>query len=217
MSVAFETSLKDFSRHHPVWTGNPVRRAMLTGSRDVARSLFSLEADVPTLLVLGGGTGAAGLNAIVRGAAPLLSPTFQILHVTGKGKGDTAFAHQRYHAVEFLADGMAHAYAVADMVVTRAGIGTLTELAALALSTVIVPMPRSHQEENARFFADHGAAHVLDELGATSATLAECVLALWHDTERMSALSIGMRSLAKGDASTAVAEIVLSAAGRTKG
>lgn len=213
LTVAFEKSLKDFARHRPAWTGNPVRRTMLAGSRETARKLFGLEDGVPTLLVLGGGTGAAGLNAIVRGAVPLLSPTSQILHVTGKGKWDAAFVHPRYHAVEFLTDGMAHALAAADLVVTRAGIGTLTELAALALPTVIVPMPHSHQEENARYFADRGAALLFDEIGATPTTFAERVLGLWHDVDRMAALKRGMRSLRKGDASAAVAEIVLRSAG----
>lgn len=214
VSVAFETSLKDFARHHPTWTGNPVRRAMLAGSREAARSLFGLEEGIPTLLVLGGGTGAAGVNDLVRGAMPTLAAAFQVLHVTGKGKGDAAFAHPRYHAVEFLTDGMAHAYAAANLVVTRAGIGTLTELAALALPTVIVPMPRSHQEENAQYFADHGAALFLDEVGATPATFAERILGLWHAPDRMAALSVGMRALAKGEAAAAVAEIVLSAAAK---
>ncbi len=219
VSVAFAPSLKDFERHRPVLTGNPVRRTVLSGSRDTARELFGLEHDVPTLLVLGGGTGAAGLNALVRAATPELGVSMQVLHITGKGKGDTTFSHPRYHAVEFLTDAMAHAYAAADLVVTRAGIGTLSELAALAKPAVIVPMPRSHQEENAAHFSAAGAAITLDEITVTPASFAETVLALHADAARLQELRSGMQALAapageQADAAEVVAELVLRIASK---
>jgi UDP-N-acetylglucosamine--N-acetylmuramyl-(pentapeptide) pyrophosphoryl-undecaprenol N-acetylglucosamine transferase len=83
---------------------------------------------------------------------------------------------------------MGHAFAAADLVVTRAGMGTLTELAALGKPAVVVPIPESHQEENARFFADSGAALYFEEKRGGEA-LAEEVGALLADTARMMRLT----------------------------
>ncbi len=209
ISAAFEKSLADFPGKNVVWTGNPVRAALLRGSREEAKRIFGLEDGVPTVLAFGGGTGAASLNALMRAAVPLLAPRAQIIHSAGKGKAVSVDA-PRYHQRELLTDELPHALAAADVVVTRAGMGALTELAALGKPAIVVPIPGSHQEENAAFFADHGAAIVVDERAATPESFAATIAALVDDDRRRAALAAAMRALVKPDAAARVARLVLA-------
>lgn len=212
-SVAFEKSLRDFSAQRPVWTGNPVRPELFQGSRTEAGRLFGLEAGVPTVLVLGGGTGAVSLNDLARLAVPEIAATAQLIHLTGRGKSAPAAGPSRYHQIEFLTGDMKHAYAAADLVVTRAGMGVLTELAALGKPAVIVPMPGSHQEENAAFFAGPGAAVVLAESGLGPRDLAAAVLGLLGDPDRLQAMGEAMSRFNRSDSAERLADLVLGLVG----
>lgn len=210
MSAAFEKSLADFPRNAPIWTGNPVRRLILEGSKAEAQRLWDLEAGLPTVLILGGGTGAANLNALTADAAKELCKTAQVMHLTGKGKTVVVpDAPPRYHQLEFLADDLRHAYAAADLVVTRAGMGVLTELAALGKPAIIIPIPGSHQEENARLFESREAAIVADESRLTAAEFTSLVQDLCADQKRLADLSARIRDLTKSDAAHGVAAIVV--------
>lgn len=218
LSVALESSVADFAGRNPAWTGNPVRAEILAGSRDEAVRLFGLDAAAPTVLVLGGGTGAAGLNALTRGSLPALTATMNVIHVVGKGKGvDLKDAPARYKQHELLVAEMPHAFAAADLVVTRAGMGVLTELAALGKPAVIVPMPASHQAANARVFADAGAGMLLDERVATPERFAQAVLGLLTDPARRDAMVAAMLRMNRPDAAAKVAELVLAAARKRRG
>ena len=213
LSVALEASLDAFPGTHPVWTGNPVRPELFSGSRQEAERLFRLERSVPTVLVLGGGTGARGINNLVREALPQLTREAQVLHVTGKGKmigGDAV----RYRQCEFLTTEMPHAFAVADLVVTRAGMGTLTELAALGLPAIIIPMPNSHQEENAQLFVAKGAGVLLEEENTSSQIFADTVLSLLKNASRLEEIRTAMRSMNRPDAAARIAEMILKTAER---
>ncbi|MEY4723102.1 MAG: hypothetical protein RLZZ324_615 [Candidatus Parcubacteria bacterium] len=218
VSVALESSLKDFSRRGrvPVWTGNPVRAALLGGSREEAVRIFSLEEGLPTVLVLGGGTGSAALNALVAGALPTLTEHAQIIHVAGARKM-VPQDPRRYHQYSLLTDTLPHAFAAADLVVTRAGMGTLTELAALGKPALIVPMPASHQEANARVFASAGAGVLLDERHVTPVQFALTVLGLLQGGARREALSTAMRGMNKPDAARNIARMLIDAAASRKG
>lgn len=217
VSVALESSLGDYAKHHPTWTGNPIRPEILAGSRDEASRLFGLERGVPVVLVLGGGTGAAGLNALVRKSLPALTAAAQIIHVTGPGKADPKFSSPRYRQHELLTNGLPHAFAVADVVVTRAGMGVLTELAALGKPAIIVPMPGSHQEDNAAAFASGAGAPVLSERRTSPKDFADAVLGLLSDAERRAALGEGMRRMSRADADGRIADAALALARRGQG
>lgn len=218
VSVALERSVADFaplvsgtatSKGSPVWTGNPVRVEVLAGSRSAAMKAFGLEVGVPTVLVLGGGTGAAGLNALVAGALSTIVTKAQVIHSTGIGK-KVDVASPRYHQYEIITTDMPHALAVADVVVTRAGMGTLSELAALGKPTIIVPMPASHQDANARLFAKAGAAFMLDERATDSAAFAGAILGLLADANKRTELSTAILRMNRPDAAARIAATILS-------
>lgn len=124
---------------------------------------FGLRSDLkPVVLVVGGGTGGTGLNSAVVAALPRLLEVCEVVHVTGKGKM-VDVRREGYYPVEFLTDTLADCLVAASVVVTRAGIGSLTEMAANGRAMVIVPLPQSQQEENARYFAEKGAGVVVEE------------------------------------------------------
>ena len=100
------------------------------------------------LLVTGGGQGAAGLNQAVAQVLEFWLEHFQVVHLTGKNQPPLSCSHADYHAYPFVHQGIGNLLARSDLVVTRAGLGTLGELAYLAKDTVIVPLPGSHQELN---------------------------------------------------------------------
>jgi UDP-N-acetylglucosamine--N-acetylmuramyl-(pentapeptide) pyrophosphoryl-undecaprenol N-acetylglucosamine transferase len=214
LSVSFEKSVGDYAKPQPVWTGNPVRAAILGADRAEAARFFELDlAARPTVLVLGGGTGAVALNELVALAVPQVDRELNLIHLTGRGKQPAVPpGHHNYRAYEYLHGQMGLAFAAADLVVTRAGMGTLTELAALQKPTVIVPMPSSHQEDNAVFFEQAGAAETWDERQLTPGKLAGQLIALTADAGRRQQLGQAIGALTQPNSAARLAAELLAAA-----
>lgn len=169
-TVAWKQDDTLFGARKTAWIGNPIRPSVLAGKKDEAHRIFGLQLDHPTVLVFGGGGGARWINEMMSEIGPWLATQANVIHVTGKGKLTDRLRTfgKRYHAVEFLTEEMAHALAAADVIVSRAGMGTLTEIAALKKASVLIPIPGSDaQQKNARHFHDAGAATVLAQ-GAVS-------------------------------------------------
>jgi UDP-N-acetylglucosamine--N-acetylmuramyl-(pentapeptide) pyrophosphoryl-undecaprenol N-acetylglucosamine transferase len=160
---------------------------------------------VPLVLAMGGGTGALSLNRLVGEAARDLVESAQVLHVTGAGKRVADWHHPRYRVAEFLADGFPDLLAASDVVISRAGMSSLTEIGALGKPAVIIPMPHSHQELNAAFVVKAGAGIVAHEAELTAAKLGEMVKELLDDGARRSQLGERARFLLPGDAADRIA------------
>lgn len=209
ITVTFEKSLADF-KEKAQWFGNPLRESFISASKDIKNPKTGL----PSLLVLGGGTGAEALNVLVEEAAPLLAEFCQVQHVTGPNKNTaTTATRKHYRAVPFLNEKeMAEAYASADLVLTRAGIGTLSELAYLGKPALIVPMPDTHQEDNAEFFRTAHAGAVLDQRQLTPELLATIIKESITDEGLLRELSGNISKLAKRDANELFAKAVKSLA-----
>lgn len=209
ITVTFPNSLAHFPAGKTRVTGNPVRAEVLSGRREEAWVKFGLEAGVPTVLVTGGGTGAAGINHLVSEAAPSLVKECQILHITGRGKAPGgAGAGPRHVRVEFLAEGMGHALAAADLVVSRAGLSTLTELAALEKPSLLIPMPDSHQDANAAVFSEADAAVVVRQADLTPTRLAKLILGLLSDPLRLAHLGKNAGALMPPNAQARIADAI---------
>lgn len=207
ITITFEKSIKKFPRRKTHWTGNPVRPEILKGRINRAKKQFKLENNLPTLLVIGGGTGALALNQLIGQIVPELVKFCQIIHLTG-GRGKFKDL-DNYHHYKFLTKEMADAYAVADLVVSRAGMGVLTELANLGKPVILMPIPGSHQMANAQYFVDQQAAIVLDQDEISAETLLEQIEELISDKERLKTLGKDIKSLARPDAAEAIAKITL--------
>jgi UDP-N-acetylglucosamine--N-acetylmuramyl-(pentapeptide) pyrophosphoryl-undecaprenol N-acetylglucosamine transferase len=213
VTVSLAASLRHFPKQKTTVTGNPVRQDFRKADARIAVEKLRLIPEVPLLVVTGGGTGALGLNRLVAAAAPRLVDQLQIVHLTGRGRGVPALTtSDRYRSIEFLVDEMPHLLAAATIVVSRAGMGTLTELAALGKPSVIVPMPGSHQWANAQAFARLGAIEVADQDALTPDTLADRILSLLHDAPRREQLGTALANSMPRDAAQRIATHLLARA-----
>lgn len=223
ITVTFPESLLDFPpgwvlRHldgaadeRIVWTGNPVRQLDMP-EREKALNKFGLDATYPTLLVMGGGTGSLAINRLIVEALPLLLRFVNIIHITGTGRGEVGPTHDRYRAYEFVTD-MAAVYGACDMVVARAGLGTITELALIHRPAIIVPMPGSHQEANAALLAEHEAALVIEQAVLTPESLVSLIRGLLFEHALQKRLVKNMSELMPADAAVLVSDVVMHAIG----
>jgi UDP-N-acetylglucosamine--N-acetylmuramyl-(pentapeptide) pyrophosphoryl-undecaprenol N-acetylglucosamine transferase len=208
ITVSLPASLEHFPKNRTVVTGNPVRREILQAD---AQQAAHVEPGVPLILATGGGTGALGLNKLVAAAAPQLVEHVQIVHLTGRGRGVPAQTDSpRYRAHEFLVEELPHLLAAAAVVISRAGMGTLTELAALAKPALVIPLPGSHQWANARAFARQAAIEVADQDALTPETLAKRVLSLCDDAARRAELGRNIAASMPRDAAERIATELLS-------
>jgi len=170
ITVTFAKSLNDYDKK-AVWVGNSIRREF----KDIkitpreARQKFGLTGTSKVVLIMGGGTGAKAINDLVDNSLFELTKFCQVLHIAGQGKlSELARGHQmsnpNYRVFEFIDSfGIIKAYASASIVVSRCGMATLTELAYLGKPSILIPIPDSHQGDNARIFAASNAAIVLDQ------------------------------------------------------
>jgi UDP-N-acetylglucosamine--N-acetylmuramyl-(pentapeptide) pyrophosphoryl-undecaprenol N-acetylglucosamine transferase len=202
-----------------VWTGAPVRRAVLQGDAHRLRASYGLRADRPTVLVVGGSQGAAVLNRAVREALRLLAhrADLQVLHVTGRARagleGEPPRGPVVYRAVDYL-DAIGDAYAACDLVVARAGALTCAELLATGRPSVLVPLrlASGHQRHNARALEEAGAAVVVEEAELSGPRLAQVLEELVDDRPRLERMGRAARSLGRPQAAEAVWEQVVRAA-----
>jgi UDP-N-acetylglucosamine--N-acetylmuramyl-(pentapeptide) pyrophosphoryl-undecaprenol N-acetylglucosamine transferase len=137
----------------------------------------------------------------------------QIVHLTGRGRGVAVpDVGPRYRQIEFLVEEMPHLLAGADLVITRAGMGTLSELSALHKASIVIPLPGSHQEANARAFGDAGAAVHVDQSSLTGESLAAVVIGLLTDVARMTKLGAAIGHFMPAGAAGSIASDVLALA-----
>ncbi len=205
VTTVFEKSLKDYGKK-AVWTGNPVRESLKT-EKDSA--FFDFNGLVSTVLVIGGGTGAKNLNQLTYDSIDNLSQKVQIIHVAGKGKIDKKIENPNYRQYEFLDElSLSKAYAQADIVVSRCGIGVLSELSFLKKSSILIPMPNSHQEENAKVFEEAQAAVVLHENKLDKYSFIIAIENILNDEKKKRSLSENIGKIMKGDSNKRFLELI---------
>jgi UDP-N-acetylglucosamine--N-acetylmuramyl-(pentapeptide) pyrophosphoryl-undecaprenol N-acetylglucosamine transferase len=200
-------------------TGNPI--APPTPERaSAARARFGFHEGRPVLLVTGGSQGALALNQAVEAWLPSGWPAdTDLLWVTGPGTHARFARHHRpphVHVIPFL-DPMADGYAVADLVVSRAGMITVAELCAWGLPSVLVPLPTAaadHQTSNARTMAAAGAAVLLHQSDLDSARLRDEVGRLLADARARAEMATMARERGRPLAAREIAGHLAALAGR---
>lgn len=215
--VAYEGMEKFFPAGKIVITGNPVRKNLCdnTGDRAHARASFGLDTEKTTVLVVGGSLGARTLNeSLEMGIRKLLESGLQIIWQTGKFFGNRAqlAAKGLSGAVvtEFISD-MGNAYAAADLVVSRAGAGSISELQILGKPCILVPSPNvaeDHQTKNALALVDKNAAIMVTDADAGE-TLADTVISLAADKKKLEAMSRNIAAMAMRDSDEAIVDEIL--------
>jgi UDP-N-acetylglucosamine--N-acetylmuramyl-(pentapeptide) pyrophosphoryl-undecaprenol N-acetylglucosamine transferase len=170
-----------------VQTGIPVRETLLAGDRGTGRLLCGFSDAKPVIMVIGGSQGAQAVNTCVRETLNRLTPDFNICHVCGKGNktGESPGVAQ----FEYVTDDLKNLFALADVVISRAGATTLFELLALRKPALLIPLPlgasRGDQILNARSFEKQGFSRVLEQEKMTPETLAESIRSIYSDRSLM--------------------------------
>lgn len=221
--VAYPNMERFFPEDRIVLTGNPIRPVLEheLPSRTEALSHFGFVADEPVLLVMGGSLGARTINeSVIQALEKWKEADIQLIWQTGKGYIDTArqkiveSGYERAFVAPFI-DQMERAYAAADLVVSRAGASSISELCLLAKPSILIPSPNvaeDHQTKNAQVLSSREAAILIHDSSAT-AMLSEEVLALIHNADTLSRMGAAAHTLSKANATgTIVDEIYKIAA-----
>jgi undecaprenyldiphospho-muramoylpentapeptide beta-N-acetylglucosaminyltransferase len=199
-------------------TGYPVRSDLQVWTRSAACQALQLRADLPVLSVLGGSTGARSINRALLKVLPDILEQVQVVHLSGKlGWAEVEAARaelttaqsSRYRAFPYVHEEMGAVLAAADLALSRAGASTLGEFPLFSLPAVLVPYPYAwrYQQVNADYLAERGAAVVLNDSDLPDRLL-PTIQALMGDKNRLDAMSQAMRSLARPDASQAIAGLL---------
>ncbi len=218
--ITYQESISFFRRAKTFLTGNPVRMQVLRGSIESAYRIFSLEKGIFTIFAFGGSSGAKSINIALIDALNYLhdlKDKIQFLHQTGLK--DYENIRQAYRKREFKGTitpfiyQMGEAYAVADIVISRAGATTLAELTALGKPAILIPYPYAagnHQELNARKLLEMGAAKMILDRELNGEILARNIRELYTNETMRNEMKRSSSSIGRPDACERVVDIAMS-------
>lgn len=207
--------------------GHPTRKTLAKPAREGAAEYLGLPEDVPTIFVLGGSQGAQTINSVLIDALPDLLMNYQVIHQTGKANLDEVrdlasvilkdHPHkERYRAFGFLNTlAMRMASGTAELVVARAGAGTIFEVAAWRVPSIIIPIPQEYshdQTSNAFAYARDGAAVVLKQKNLTKNLFIAEVARIMENPDVSASMSEAAGAFAKPNAARTLARMVLDTA-----
>ena len=184
----FPETLSHLPAGKAVLTGSPIRQELLRGNAIAALEFCHFTANKPVILVMGGSLGSAAINDTIRGVLPELLKNFQVIHLCGKGKLDQHLTDvQGYVQFEYIKDELRDLFALADIVISRAGANAICELLALHKPNILIPLSakasRGDQILNARSFEAQGFSIVLEEESVTNLTLLNAIQTLMDNKE----------------------------------
>ena len=206
----FPETLQSLPAEKAILTGSPIRNELTKGDKHKGLEMCGFTTAKPVIMVIGGSLGAAEVNKLVREALPKLLEDFQIVHICGKDKIDNLLLKtDGYKQFEFVKDALKDLFAMADIVISRAGANAICELLTLRKPNLLIPLPahasRGDQILNAKSFEAQGFSMVADEDYLTAVTLTEKVHELYFT--RQSYIDAMQNSRIKDSTDTIIARI----------
>ena len=212
--VAYDGMNRFFPASTIVKTGNPVRQEILGChlSQSEAKTALGFETDRPLVMVVGGSLGSRTINEAITASLPDFHKAgISVLWQTGRIYAEKclseAEAFDNVHAMPFI-DDMAVAYRAADLVVSRAGASTISELQLLGMPAILIPSPNvaeDHQRKNALALVERDAAVMIPDDEAVS-RLKDAVISLVHDKKRLQTMHDNILQMALPDAAVAIVD-----------
>lgn len=217
--LGFNQTKKYLKNNKSIYTGNPVREEILKGNKERAYKFFNLDGKKPIILIIGGSQGAQRINELIIENFSQLLKEIQIIHLCGEK--NLSFCKSRNKAIPYLykknycfysyLDGkeMGDAYAIADLVISRAGANTLAEIALLGKASILIPFPfarKNHQLENAKVFQENNATILLEEKNLSSEKLTKEILELIKNQEKIKFFGENAKKLSCSEANKVIAE-----------
>lgn len=175
----FPETLQNLPADKAVLTGSPIREELTKGNKIAGLDYCGFSANQPVIMVIGGSLGAANVNKAVRDALPALLKDFQVVHICGQGKVDNLLLTTKgYKQFEYVKAELKDLFAMADVVISRAGANAICELLALKKPNLLIPLvsgSRGDQVLNAKSFEAQGFSMVLSEDDITETALTDKV------------------------------------------
>ena len=196
----FPETLKYLPAEKAVLTGSPIRAELLNGDRLRALELCHFTANKKVILVVGGSTGSQFINTAVRQLLPELSAQYQIIHLCGKGNLEPSLEGTKgYAQFEYAKKELSDFFALADLVISRAGANAICEILALHIPNILIPLSanasRGDQILNARSFEKQGFSYVLEEESLTKDSLKDAIHHVFENRQGYIAAMEGSRQL----------------------
>ena len=164
----FPETIQNLPGEKAVLTGSPIRAELAQGNKLAGLDMCGFSANKPVIMVIGGSLGAANVNKAIRSALPRLLTDFQVVHICGKDKIDNLLLNTAgYKQFEYVKAELKDLFAMADLVISRAGANAICELLALKKPNILIPLPasssRGDQLLNAKSFEAQGFSIVINE------------------------------------------------------
>ncbi len=185
----FPETVASLPAEKAVLTGTPIRAELLNGSAEAGRSFCGFTEEKPVLMIIGGSLGAQAVNECVRKILPELLKEFQVVHLCGKDKLDTSLLDTPgYRQYEYIKEELPDLFAMADIVISRAGANAICELLALKKPNLLIPLSarasRGDQILNAHSFEKQGFSVVMEEEQITNESLLGAIRDLYATRDR---------------------------------
>lgn len=229
IAVSFLKTKEYFPPDKTALIGNPVRKEIFAENKEEARKTFNISSEKPVLLIMGGSQGSKIINDIVLKVLPELTEKCEVIHISGAKDYEFISANLAkilkteeivnydpkiyYHLYPFLDENtLKYAYLLTDVIVSRAGAGSIFEIASVGKPSILIPLEMSasdHQKNNAFEYAKNGGTIVLEEPNLTPHLFLEKIFYLVDNQELRQKMSEGAKSFAKLDASEKIAEELL--------
>jgi UDP-N-acetylglucosamine--N-acetylmuramyl-(pentapeptide) pyrophosphoryl-undecaprenol N-acetylglucosamine transferase len=212
-----------FDESKTILVGNPIKEDLLQGNKNTAQELFHVTFEKPILLFLGGSQGAQSINDFVLNILTTLLQKYEIIHMCGKKNYTQVLAESKaiitkdvepyYHLYGILDEiELKHALAAADFIISRAGSGSIFEIAGVGKPSILVPLPLSahgHQSKNAYEYASTGAAIVIEQENLQPNFFMEKIQFVLHNQEELQNMRQSALNFAKPLAAKAIAREIL--------
>jgi len=207
-----------------ILAGNPIRQDILAGSKSEAVNAFGIKGGRPLIVVVGGSQGAQRINDKILDAMPQLLKRYEIIHLTGPRNIDQVTKESKitvgadcldyYHPIGYADERtLANIYAAADLLISRAGAGSIFEIAAVQKPSILIPLPESaqnHQVKNAYTYAQTGAALVIEENNFTNNLFLERINDLLTSPDTLRAMSEAAAQFARPNAGQFIADYIVN-------
>ncbi len=232
ITFAFPEVGKYFPKKKVFLSGHPIREEIVGQTKQNAILILKLVGDRPTILFIGGSQGAKKINDILIEILPALLQKYEVLHQCGesnfkevKSNSDDLFLAQKldnkyYHLFAFLKEAeMGSAYAVSDLIIARAGAGTIFEIAAFGKPSILIPLPSAagdHQVKNAYNFSKESGAIVMEEANFTQNFVLQEINNLLEDKPKLALIGANAKKFAKINSAEIIATELINLATASK-
>lgn len=222
VAVAYEEAEENFPAAQVVLTGNPLRDDINKGDPNEARKIFSLIESKKVIFIWGGSQGAKNINDKIINILPELLKKYQIIHQTGEnnleenkrkaGELGIKAGHDGYYPIAFIGDELKHFLAISDLIISRAGASSISEIAANKKPCILIPLENSannHQKMNALAVSRRGGCVVLEENNLGGNLLISRIDEVMENNELREKLSENIGKFYHPDATEIIAEGII--------